>query len=1043
MRNIVSYFIKYPVTGNILIILILFLGFFGFKSINYTLMPQVDPGMIVVTAAYPGSSPQEIEEGIILKIEDNLKGLSGIEKTTSTSKENYGMVNVKLVDGYNPDVVLQDVKNAVDGINSFPAGMEPPNIRKVEFLTPAVFMSISGDVDLKTLKTYARQVEDELREIDGISKVTLSGYPDEEIEISFREDDLKAFGISFTEAYNAVKTANIDLTGGTIRGKDEQLFVRTKQKKYYADELLNIVLRTSEDGGMVRLGEVADVKDRWNENPNYSYLDGKQAVQINISQTSREDIIHISKEIEKYAKEFNEKTDVVKLNINYDVSTEIESMLDILVNNGVVGFLLVLFFLSLFLNHRLSFWVAFSLPLSFMGMFILASMYGITLNRISLFGMILVIGILVDDGIVIAENIYQHFEKGKSAIRAAIDGTIEVFPAVFSAVLTTIVAFSAFFFIDGMFGQFMIEMAFVVIGALIFSLIEGALILPGHIAHSKALKKGRKKNKIESIVNGSLIKFRDKIYAPFLDWSLRNKLTTVAIPVTLLMITVGAYIGGIIQTGDSSIKDQNYTNVTLEMPAGTPDAVTLSYLAKIEDAVVEVAKKFDDKRTDGKHVVEGIQTDLTASNYGKMTIMLLKGQDRDFHTMEFSNAIRNRVGGIPEAERLNFVQESHFGKPVSLSFKSYDLETLNAVKEEIKEELNSLSGLKNVIDNHETGMREIKITLKDKAYILGLNLQDVMSQVRYGFFGMEVQRINRGLDLVKVWVRYNEEDRVSIGNLENMRIRTQDGKSIPLIDIANLSYERNLVSINHLNGRREVTIQADVVDETVNLSEIRSEINGVIIPQILSKYPGVTTYQGGKEEEMKKASGSVAIIIPVILIILLAVITFTFRSFSQTILVFLLIPFGMIGIGWGHVIHGYSIDMPSYFGIVALVGVMVNDAIVLISRVNILLREGMDYTAAVYKAAVSRFRPIVLTSITTIAGLYPIILSPSSDARMVIPMAISVAYGLIVATFLTLVLLPVLLMVSNQIKVGRKWLWTGVKPSNEEVEQAVIELQTN
>lgn len=1041
MRNIISYFIKYPVTGNILIVLILFLGFFGLKGLNNTLMPQVDPGMIIVTAAYPGASPIEIEEGIVLKIEDNLKGLSGIEKITSSSKENFGQVTAKLVTGYNPDIVLQDIKNAVDGVSSFPAGMEPPNIRKIEFITPAVFMAISGDVDLKTLKTYARRVEDELREIEGISKVELSGYPDEEIEISFRENDLREFGMTFTEAYNAVKTANIDLTGGTIRGENEQLFVRTKQKKYYANELTNIVLRASKDGGIVRLADVADVKDRWNENPNLSFMDGKPAVQIRINQTSREDIIHISDEIKTYVEEFNRKTSVVQLNINYDLSQAIDSMQDILINNGVLGFLLVIFFLSLFLNHRLSFWVAFSLPLSFMGMFIIASMYGITLNRISLFGMILVIGILVDDGIVIAENIYQHFEKGKSAIRAAIDGTMEVFPAVFSAVLTTIIAFSAFFFIDGMFGQFMTEMALVVIGALIFSLIEGALILPAHVAHSKALRPNRKKNKVELIVNGSLIKFRDKIFAPYLHWSMRNKLTTIAMPIALLMITIGAFMGGIIKTGDSSIKDQDYTNVTLEMPAGTPDAVTLQYLAKIEESVIEVAKEFDKKQKDGLHVVKTIQTDLSASNYGSLTIMLLKGSERDFHSMDFSNAVRERVGEIPEAQRLNFVQQSHFGKPVSVSFKSYDLEELEAAKIELKEELNSLAGLKNVIDNHETGMREIKITLKEKAYVLGLNLQEVMAQVRYGFFGLEVQRINRGLDLVKIWVRYNQADRSSIGKLENMRIRSSDGSSFPLKDIANLAYERNLVSINHLNGRREVTVEADVVDQTVDLTKIKSELNDKIIPEILRKHHGISTFQGGHAEEMKKAGNSVIAIIPVILLLLLAIISFTFRSFSQTILVFALIPFGMIGIGWGHVVHGYALDMPSYFGIVALIGVMVNDAIVLISRVNILLKEGKDYVTAVTDAAISRFRPIVLTSITTIAGLFPLILSPSPDASMVIPMAIAVAYGLMIATFLTLVLLPVLLIISNQIKVGKKWLWTGEKPSSEEVEAAVIEMK--
>ncbi|MBI9034221.1 MAG: efflux RND transporter permease subunit [Bacteroidales bacterium] len=1040
MKNLITYFIKYPVTGNILIMVIMLVGTLGLLQLNSTLTPQVDPGRIIITAAYPGASPQEIEEGIVLKIEDNLKGITGIDKTSSNSRENMGTVSVHLETNAKADIVLQDVKNAVDGINSFPAGMEPPNVRKIEFITPAIFFSISGDTDLRTLKQKARKIEDDLREIDGISKLELSGFPAEEIEISFREDDLKKYQMTLTEAYTAVKASNIDLTGGLIRGEDEELYVRTMQKKFYADDLKDIVLRTTSNGAIIRLSDVANVVDKWNETPNKTFINGQPAINIRVNHTDREDIIQIASIIKEYILEFNATNDVVKAQVMYDVSKEIDNMQDILLNNGIVGFLLVLLFLSLFLNHRLSFWVAFSLPLSFMGMFILASMYGMTLNKMSLFGMILVIGILVDDGIVIAENIFSHFEKGKKPIKAAIDGTLEVLPAVFSAVLTTIIAFATFFFLDGMFGQFLVEMGFVVIGVLIFSLIEGAFILPAHIAHSKALKRDRKKSKIETATNGWILGLRDNYFAPVLRWSMNNKFLTMAIPTGLLMITAGAYVG-IIKTGDSSIQSQDYANISLEMPAGTTEQETLNVLYRIEKAVYDAAEDFDLQRTDGLHVVQNVQLDITASNKGQVTIYLLPGDVRAFHSMEFSNAVREIVGVVPEAQRLNYAQQSHFGKPVNLSLKSYDLEELKAANAELKSELESLAGLKNVVDNNETGMREIKITLKDKAYVLGLDLQTVMNQVRYGFFGLEVQRINRGLDLVKIWVRYEREDRSSIGKLENMRIRTNDGSSYPLTEIANLDYERNLVSINHLNGRREITVEADVMDQTVNLNEIKTEINEKIIPALRAKYEGLTIYQGGHAEEMAKAGKSVMKVVPIVLILLLAVITFTFRSFRQTIMVFILIPFGLIGIGWGHVIHGYSIDLPSYFGIVALMGVMVNDAIVLISRVNQMLKEGKDFITAVYEGTLSRFRAIILTSLTTIAGLFPLILSPDPSAHMVIPMAISVAYGMIVATVITLIFLPVLMIMMNGMKVNINWLWNGTKPQREEVEQAVIEMK--
>ncbi len=1040
MKRLISYFIKYPVAANILIIMIISMGILGLQSLNSTLVPQVDPGRIIVTASYPGASPEEIEQGIILKIEDNLKGISGIDEITSQSFENSGVVNISLDAGEDADVVLQDVKNAVDGISSFPAGMEPANVKKVEFLAPAVFFAINGDVDLRELKEYAREIEDNLRGIEGISKVELAGFPDEEIEISFREKDLLAYNMTFQEAYNAVKGANIDLTGGTIRGKSEELFIRTKQKKYYAEDMRNIVLRSSADGAVVRLSDVATIQDKWEETPNKTLLNGKPSISIIVRHTTREDIIHISNEIKKYVEEFNAGHKVVRAQINYDLSVEIDSMQSILLNNGIMGFILVLLFLSLFLNYRLSFWVAASIPLSFLGMFLVANFYGLTLNKMSLFGMILVIGILVDDGIVISENIYRHYEEGKSRLQAAVDGAMEVLPAVFSAVLTTVAAFLAFFFIEGVFGQFMVEMAFVVIAALLFSLIEGAFILPAHVAHSKALDKNVKKSKFETAANNWLVNIRDKYFQPMLRWSINHKFLTLLLPVSALIITYGAYYGGIIKSGDSSVRSRDFVQISLEMPSGTPESVTFNHLLELEDAVWKTADELNAKRNDSLKIVTSVQVNQTASNAGMLRVFLLEGEKRNMRSGDFSNAVRKNAGTIKDAERLNFVQESHFGKPVSVSLQSLDLEELDSARTELKAELNKLTGLKNVVDDYETGMREIEITLKEKAYPLGLTLQDVMNQVRYGFFGLEIQRINRGLDLVKVWVRYDKSDRASIGKLENMRIRTGDQSAYPLREIANMKYERNLTSINHYNGKRAVRIEADLLNQDVNLSEIKEEINNNILPALKSKYPGIKEIHGGHSREMEKALGSFLEVIPMILILLLVIITFTFRSFLQTMLVFALIPFGLIGIGWGHAIHSYAIDMPSYFGLIALMGVMINDAIVLISRVNDLLREGKDYAAAVFEATVSRFRPIVLTSLTTIAGLMPLIFSGNTHAEMVVPMAISLAYGLIVSTFLTLAVLPALMTATNNLKVYIRYRMTGVRPDPREVEQAVIEL---
>jgi len=1039
MKFLINYFIKYPFAGNLLAGAFILLGLLGLISLNSAVMPQIDPGKITVTASYPGASPEEIEKGVALKIEDNIKGISGVEKYTSTSIENSCTVTVNLETGYDPNVALQDVKNAVDGISSFPTGVENISVEKMEFTELAVSMALSGNIDLKDLKQYARVIENDLRGIDGISQVDLAGFPDEEIEIGVSENALMAYKISINDIYTAVADANIELTGGTIRGEDEELRIRVREKQYYAEGLKDIVVRSEENGGTVRLSDLAVVDDKWSEDPNRTFINGNPAVQISITQTSREDILHISEVIKEYVKEYNEQHETVKLNLLFDNSVQIEVMQDILANNGIIGFLLVLLFLSLFLNHRLSFWVALGIPISFMGMFMIAGMYGLTLNRLSLFGMIIVIGILVDDGIVICENIYQHYERGKSALEAGIDGTLEVLPAVFSAVLTTIVAFFSFFFIDSVIGDFFRELAFVVIFALIFSLVEAFFILPAHVVHSKALRADKKESKIEKISATAILNLRKWTFEPLLTFCLNNKLITIGFTIGLFFITIGALEGGIIKTGDSSVDNNDYVNVELEMPAGTPENETMFFMNKIETAAVELGKELKNKSLTGDPVVANTAMNITASDVGTLTVYLLGSKDRNFLSSEFGNLLKEKVGEIPQAEHLNYVLENRFGKAVSVSLQSSNLDDLYAAKNEFKQKLAKLEGLTNVLDNDQLGMREVKLRLKESAYKLDLDLNEVASQVRAGFYGKEVQRLQRGIDEVKVWVRYNKKERSSIGDLENMRIRTDAGEYY-LKDVAYISYERNLVQINHLAGQREITIEADAANTTVNMTEINNEIDEVILPNLMKKYSGLRIRYGGHEEELTKAKNSGILVAPVILILLFSIVIFTFRSYTQTLLIFILVPFGFIGVGWGHWIHGIALDMPSYLGMVALMGVMVNDSIVLISTFNEKMKCGIEFMDALHEAAVSRFRPIVLTSLTTIVGIAPLIASNQSEAQMVIPMAIAMAYGLLTATFLNLLLLPVLLVIVNSTKRKFKWLTTGITPSRESVEPAVKEL---
>ena len=589
MRKIVAHFIKYPVAANVIMLFIVVLGIAGMLNLKSSFFPINESRNISISIAYPGASPEEMEEGIVMKIEDNLRGLIGLDRFTSTSSENSASINIEILKGYDVDVVMQDIKNAVDRVPSFPVGMEPPVISKAIFRAEAVTFVVTGEnISLKTLKSIARQVESELRAIDGISQVEISGFPAEEIEIAINEDMLRAYNLTFNEVAAAVANTNILVTGGTIKTETEDYLIRVKNRSYYGDELDYIIVRADESGNKIYLKDIATVKDRWSENPDRLFYNGKSSVNVTVSTTTSEDLIGVANKTKDYIANFNESHDNVKLDITSDSSLTVVQRTELLLKNGLQGTFLVLIFLALFLKPRLAFWVAIGIPFSFFGMFILAGSLGVTINVLSLFGMIIVIGILVDDGIVIAENIYHHYEKGKSRVQAAIDGTMEVVTPITSAILTTIIAFSTFFFLDGRVGEFFGEVAVVVILTLAISLIEALIILPAHIAHSKALTKNQKTYWFNKKADQLISWMRDKMYGPSFTFFLKHKFLGFAIPIALLIVTLGAMGGGIIKFTFFPSIASDRVSITLKMPQGTNENITDSLINRIEEAAWRV-----------------------------------------------------------------------------------------------------------------------------------------------------------------------------------------------------------------------------------------------------------------------------------------------------------------------------------------------------------------------------------------------------------------------------------------------------------------------
>jgi len=623
-----------------------------------------------------------------------------------------------------------------------------------------------------------------------------------------------------------------------------------------------------------------------------------------------------------------------------------------------------------------------------------------------------------------------------------------VIPPVVSAILTTLLAFSTFYFIDGRMGDFFSEVSTVVSLTLAVSLFEALIILPAHIAHSKALEASpsKKKNlfkRINEVADQGLKWLRDTLYAPYLRYFLKNRLLGFAIPLAMLLLTLGAMKAGIIRTTFFPNIASDRVRITLNMPQGTNEKITDSIISVITDKVWEVNENYKSKQTGGVSIVQNtIKRIGPGTSRATLTVNLLTGEARDFSSMEITKSIRKMVGAVPEAENLVFGSGGHMGgSPVAVSLLGNNIKELKAAKKMLKKALNENPLIKDITDNDPTGIKEIQVKLKESAYPLGFTLQNVMRQVRYGFFGFQAQRFQRGQDEIKVWVRYVRKDRSAIKNLDDMWVISPSGKRVPFSEIANYTISRGDIAINHLSGKREIQINGDLRSKKESAADIMGSIKANIIPAIQEKYPTVSASYEGQNREANKTKESLPKVGLTILALIYIVIAFTFRSYSQPILLLVMVPFSLIGVIWGHYFHDFQINVLSWLGIIALIGIMVNDGLVLVTKFNGYLKEGLKYNEALTQAGISRFRAIFLTSITTVAGLMPLLLETSRQAQFLKPMAISISYGIIIATFLTLLMLPLLLSFWNSVLVFTKWYITGKEVTREEVERAIIEME--
>ncbi len=1052
MKRIIERFVEYPIYANLIIAFVILAGGISFLSMNKAFFPERESRIITISVFYPGASPVEMEEGVTSRIEEAIRGLVGIKEINSTSVENRSSVMVETTGEYPIDEVLIEVKNAVDGISSLPSAAERPIVAKRRSRASALYMALTpvegAEVNLMSLKEHAQRIEEDFFNSGVMSQIDLRGYPQPEISVEVKEEELLRHNLTFDDIIRAIQQNNQDVSGGEIKSEDEELLIRLRSRSTDPNKIGSIILRGNAEGGYLHIRDVAEVKKKFADTPYESWVNGRTSVTIRVEKLPEEDLEEITDFARDYMEEFNSKNHGVQLTMSRAFLDILKSRLDLLTKNGLIGLTLVIISLTMFLNIGLSLWVSWGIPFSFLAMFILAYLQGITINMMSLFGMILVIGILVDDGIVIAENIFVHFEMGKKPMKAAVDGTMEVLPAVFTSVTTTIVAFMPLLFLSGTRMEMMQDMAIVVIASLAFSLLEAFFVLPAHLGSERILHRRSLENKtrgIKKYFERFIVWLREDIYHYMLLWLIRWRHAVIGIPIALIMITAGLYLGGHIKSTFFPMVDFDSFEINVAFTPGDGEKQTKDFLRRFEKAIWKVNDQYVKELGLESDLIERVQTTVgsafdrqeSGSHAGNIRVYPVNLEGLPLTGHDISNRVRRQIGQVPEANKFTVAGRNRWGSPVSIGLMSRNLKELEEAKNHLMGRLTELPQIKDITENVALGKQEVRLDLKPKAYFLGLDENTIARQVRQGFYGGQAQRLQEGRDELRVWVRYPKSGRLTLGQMEKMKIKTPSGE-YPLIELAGYHLERGPVAINRFNGSREIRVEAETVDPFASVPEILEQIEHQIMPDVEARFAGIRYIYQGQQKYSNEALDKIYKYFTVAFIFIIFMIILHFRSFTHTAIILLMIPLSMLGVIWGHGIHNRPLSLMSLWGMVALTGVIVNDAIVFLTKFNGILREGKKVEDAVLKAGKIRLRPIILTSITTTVGLFPIILEKSVQAQFLIPMAISLAYGVAIGTIFILIFFPVLIMLLNDISVYLEFLWTGTRPAREDVETAVV-----
>ncbi|HCH62949.1 MAG: hypothetical protein CL927_17440 [Deltaproteobacteria bacterium] len=1052
----ISWMARNTVAANLLMVVVLMLGLAGVLSIKQEVFPDFELDLVTVAVPYPGASPNEVEQGIILAIEEEVRGLNGVKRVSSSAAEGIGTVAVELMLGEDNNAILADVKAAVDRIATFPEDAEKPMVSLASGRREVVSLVLSGDQSLSSLHELAEDVRRRLLADERVTQAELFGVPPLEVSIEVSRAQLEAMGLSLDDVSRQITLASLELPGGEVESRGGEFLVRVSDRKRTAQDFADIVVRGTASGGKVLLSDIATIRDAYQDIDLAYFFEGNPAVRLTAYRVGDETPASVAQAARDLAEVLRaEVPSTVAVNIWKDDSVMLDERISLLVRNGVMGLALVVLVLALFLDLRLAFWVALGIPLSFAGAFILAPMWGVSINMVSLFALIVVLGLVVDDAIVVGENIYELEQQGRSRIEASIEGARQMSIPVTFAVLTSVAAFAPLLFVPGFMGKIFGIIPVIVISVLLFSLLEGFFILPAHLGHAPNPNPSRLVKGLQWAVSRThapvrkwfaerLQRFTDGPYHDLVRALVAARYTTLALATASLIFTIGLLQAQIVPFAFFPKLEANNVSVNVRLPYGSPEAAALRVRGVLERELDQTIAAFG-----GPEAVQGVMTYVGEAQSGggpgggqlesgahllSIAVELVATSQRSFTAKEFADDWQARVPPLAGVDALSFISSAGpgAGAAVDVQLSHSDPNVLAQASGRVADVLRGYADLKEVENTYASGKPQLDFTLLPNARTLGLTATDVARQLRASFFGSEALREQRGRNELRVMVRLPESERGSEFDVEQLRIKTPTGGFVPLGSVARFERSRAPTTIERESGQRIVNVRAELAASARSSQNVVSDLGASVFPELLGQYPGLEVELVGEQRDQAESLGSLGSNFLVALFVMYALLAIPFKSYIQPVIIMSAIPFGIVGAVGGHYVMGYELSVISMMGIIALSGVVVNDSLVLIDSANEYRREGLGAVEAVVRAGRRRMRPILLTSLTTFFGLMPMIRETSPQARFLIPMAISLGFGVLFATIIVLLLVPALYVIVEDLVAAKSrvmhWVTGGEAP---------------